>query len=130
MQQFSIWEDSIEITQLFDPNNTQSRLEDQEYLYDPDGDTQYADCYDITEKNCKNWWGSKRRSQDIAFNERKMLRLAFHDCFLYEDGTGGCDGCLNLNSDENLDDNDGLQFTVAVLEKLYTDKDFPSAFTS
>ena len=62
----------------------------------------------------------------IAINERKMLRLAFHDCLLYEDGTGGCDGCLNLNSDENLDDNDGLQFTVAVLEKLYTDKDFPS----
>ena len=61
--------------------------------------------------------------QDIAFNERKMLRLAFHDCVPYEDGTGGCDGCLNL--DENLEGNDGLQFTVAVLEKLYIEADFP-----
>ena len=25
----------------------------------------------------------------------KVLRLSFHDCIRYEDGTGGCDGCLN-----------------------------------
>ena len=24
-----------------------------------------------------------------------MIQLAFHDCLKYEDGTGGCDGCLN-----------------------------------
>lgn len=58
----------------------------------------------------------------IAFNERKMLRLAFHDCAPYADGSGGCDGCLNL--DENLEENNGLQYTVAVLEKMYTDKDY------
>ena len=23
------------------------------------------------------------------------VRLAFHDCLKYADGTGGCDGCLN-----------------------------------
>ena len=27
--------------------------------------------------------------------ENKLLRLAFHDCFKYTDGTGGCDGCIN-----------------------------------
>ena len=93
-------------------------------MYDPDKVTTVRDCKDPEEDKCKMWWGPKRRSQDIAFNERKMLRLAFHDCFLYEDGTGGCDGCLNL--DDNLHGNDGLQYSVAVLEKLYTDPDFPS----
>ena len=24
-----------------------------------------------------------------------VLRLGFHDCLKYKDGTGGCDGCLN-----------------------------------
>ena len=24
-----------------------------------------------------------------------LIQLAFHDCLRYEDGTGGCDGCLN-----------------------------------
>lgn len=28
-------------------------------------------------------------------NAAKMLRLGFHDCLKYTDGTGGCDGCLN-----------------------------------
>ena len=28
-------------------------------------------------------------------NAPKMLRLGFHDCLKYTDGTGGCDGCLN-----------------------------------
>ena len=58
-----------------------------------------------------------------APDQAKMLRLAFHDCLKYDDGTGGCDGCLNL--DENLEGNDGLQFAVAVLEKLYIEADFP-----
>ena len=29
------------------------------------------------------------------FSERKALRLGFHDCLKYKDGSGGCDGCLN-----------------------------------
>ena len=28
-------------------------------------------------------------------NAAKMLRLGFHDCVKYKDGSGGCDGCLN-----------------------------------
>ena len=103
-----------------------SKKEYQDFLYDPNGNTTIIDCIDPENSKCKiEWWGPKRRSLDIAFNERKMLRLAFHDCFLYQNRSGGCDGCLNL--DENLDDNDGLQFSVAVLEKLYTDVDFPSS---
>ena len=27
--------------------------------------------------------------------ENLLLRLTFHDCFKYKDGSGGCDGCLN-----------------------------------
>lgn len=30
-----------------------------------------------------------------TINERKLVQLAFHDCLRYQDGTGGCDGCLN-----------------------------------
>ena len=25
----------------------------------------------------------------------RLIELAFHDCLKYEDGSGGCDGCLN-----------------------------------
>ena len=28
-------------------------------------------------------------------NNFRLIQLAFHDCLRYEDGTGGCDGCLN-----------------------------------
>ena len=51
--------------------------------------------------------------RDISFQERKAVRLAFHDCVPYKDGTGGCDGCLNF--DENFHDNHGLQTTAAML---------------
>ena len=118
-----IWQFAVKITQQFDPNSQKSNIKDQGYLYDPNNDTTVPDCIDPSERLCTQWWGEGRRRQDIAFNERKMLRLAFHDCVPYEDGTGGCDGCLNL--DENLEGNDGLQFTVAVLEKLYIEADFP-----
>ena len=39
-------------------------------------------------------------------------------CFI-----GGCDGCMNF--DENHNDNHGLQHSVAILERLYTDVDYP-----
>ena len=121
-----IWENAVEVTQLFDPSYGNEIQKYKEFLYDPKGDTTINDCKPEKQKNsnCEAWWGEARRSKDIAFSERKMLRLAFHDCFLYENGTGGCDGCLNL--DENVGENDGLQFSVAVLEAIYTDKDFPT----
>lgn len=68
----------------------------------------------------------------------RILRLAFHDCLRYADGTGGCDGCLNWEGvgtvlggdngrveDREYEDherkmsNNGLQETVAFLEHIY-----------
>ena len=115
----TIWNDATAKTQKFDPNNVKSDKESRKFLYDPENVTTEPDCIDINEDLCKKWWSTDgkntRRADDIAFNERKMLRLAFHDCSPYENGGGGCDGCLNL--DQNLPDNenDGLQFSVAVL---------------
>ena len=109
----TIWNDPIGTIRKFDPNHKDFDQEYGKYLYDPNQDTTLPDCKDPNEALCKKWWGTTRREQDISFNERKMLRLAFHDCSPYENGGGGCDGCLNL--DQNLPDNDGLQFSVAVL---------------
>jgi len=73
-------------------------------------------------------------------NAAKMIRLAFHDCLRYKDGSGGCDGCLNWEGvGVRFDDapgqfkyanvgetnNNGLRFTVEVLEAIYTDPEFP-----
>jgi len=73
-------------------------------------------------------------------NAAKMLRLGFHDCLKYKDGSGGCDGCLNWegvgvrfeagNNNfefENVGEtnNNGLGYTVEVLEHIYTDAEFP-----
>ena len=96
------------------------------------------------------WGGSKALSQihgdDHGANwqtvpdERKMLRLGFHDCLKYDDGTGGCDGCLNwegVGKRWNLEDdpypwpnvgltnNNGLEHTVDVLEHIYINASFP-----
>ena len=67
---------------------------------------------------------------------------SFHDCLRYADGGGGCDGCLNwhgvgtrfsvdglkygfLEDDVTETNNNGLEYTVAVLEELYTNPAFP-----
>ena len=69
-------------------------------------------------------------------------RLSFHDCLKYEDGTGGCDGCLdytNMGAYFRIKDNPGggtqkrqfpnaveagfnnnLAMTVLALEHIYT----------
>ena len=80
----------------------------------------------------------------LQFFPAKLLRLSFHDCVRYNDSSGGCDGCLNWTGmqfrfpgsgkikftyqypDIKEGNNNGLEFTVAILETLYTDKDFPS----
>ena len=73
-------------------------------------------------------------------NAAKMIRLAFHDCLRYKDGSGGCDGCLNWEGvGVRFDDapgqfkyanvgetnNNGLRYTVEVLEAIYTDPEYP-----
>ena len=71
----------------------------------------------------------------------KFLRLAFHDCLKYPDGSGGCDGCINwmdvgttvggklgngrvedreFQDHERRPSNNGLQEVVAFLESIYT----------
>merc|ERR1719483_543290 len=73
-------------------------------------------------------------------NAPKALRLGFHDCIKYADGTGGCDGCLNWKGmDVKLDvkmhgrnlkpedgaGNNGLGDTVRLFEQIYTETNFP-----
>ena len=49
----------------------------QEYLYDPNTLLDKADCDIQQEANCGGWFNDDwRRSEDYAFTERKMLRLA------------------------------------------------------
>lgn len=73
----------------------------------------------------------------------KFLRMGFHDCVKYTDGTGGCDGCLNLDGvftnyvpDKKFPlpdgvaedgDNNNMALTADVLERIYTDPGFPSS---
>ena len=90
----------------------------------------------------------KQYSKAREPNGPKFLRLAFHDCLKYTDGTGGCDGCLNwhnvgwkfgidgnpdaqwldhkdLYDDLTVSDNNGLEIVVKVLEAMYIDPVFP-----
>eukprot|EP00928_Gymnodinium_smaydae_P059961 TRINITY_DN4346_c0_g2_i1.p1 TRINITY_DN4346_c0_g2~~TRINITY_DN4346_c0_g2_i1.p1 ORF type:complete len:1442 (-),score=139.16 TRINITY_DN4346_c0_g2_i1:48-4373(-) len=65
----------------------------------------------------------------------KVLRLGFHDCLLYKDGTGGCDGCLDwhgvgrhhgaqvVGTDGH---NNGLWVVAETLQAVYERTDFPS----
>ena len=73
-------------------------------------------------------------------NAAKFLRLGFHDCLKYEDGSGGCDGCLNWENvgkiytefeqhkypDLHKSDNNGLECAVYLLEHIYTNASFPA----
>lgn len=49
----------------------------------PDGDP------DVDRNNRRYKW----KTRGVAINQ--LLQLSFHDCLRYEDGSGGCDGCLN-----------------------------------
>ena len=74
------------------------------------------------------------RSRRTAPNAAKVLRLGFHACLRYQDGSGGCNGCLNWDgvgtrftetyfgfSQPNVSqtNNNGLGDTVDVLERIY-----------
>ena len=113
-----IWENNLEIFDQFDAHDNPG-AENAGFIYDPDQRLSIATC-----EKCDAWTTGKRRKEDLTFSERKALRLVFHDCTKYKDGTGGCDGCLNF--DENKDENLGLEFSAGILEKLYTDVNFPA----
>ena len=70
----------------------------------------------------------------------RMVRLGFHDCLKYEDGSGGCDGCLDWegvgitfkvdwvaknNTNVNTTTNNFLEVAAKELEFLYTMTDYP-----
>ena len=50
------------------------------------------------------------------------IRITLLSLYLSQGG-GGCDGCVNF--EESVQHNHGLQVTVAVLEKLYREHDYP-----
>ena len=80
----------------------------------------------------------------------KLVRLGFHQCLKFSDGSGGCNGCLNnhglglenrhkcaLGGSANLTDkytlpnalktdNAGLEHTADVLQEIFTNATFPS----
>ena len=64
---------------------------------------------------CSQSWLSGKRESNMAFKEPKAIRLAFHDCMPYTDGSGGCDGCLNFQDPRNEDTNNMLRPSVAIL---------------
>ena len=39
-----------------------------------------------------------------GYSAAKVLRLTFHDCLKYTDGTGGCDGCLNWDGMDKMNE--------------------------
>ena len=43
----------------------------------------------------ESWFGTNHRSGKGLCTENVIMRLVFHDCIPYTDGTGGCDGCMN-----------------------------------
>jgi len=99
--------------------------------------------YKLSDKFSKVGLPEPKNDIDLGFFPAKVLRLSFHDCIRYADGEGGCDGCLNWSGvghrfpsagdlkykfsqdDIKETNNNGLEYTVAVLEQLYTDPEFP-----
>jgi hypothetical protein len=73
--------------------------------------------------------------------DSKLLRLGFHDCLKYTDGTGGCDGCLNWKGvgfrfnasfvgtneypDQFETNNNGLAASMELLQEIYVNPSFP-----
>jgi len=86
-------------------------------------------------------------------SENKLMRIAFHDCLKYTDGTGGCDGCLDMHNVPfkymnfftagikpqsnvkpqfyyeperfNFSDNNDLEPAAIALEEVYTNATWP-----
>ena len=87
--------------------------------------------------------GIRKMGSGLNFHttESMLMRLAFHDCIPYADGSGGCDGCLNWtgmvgNINETPEDanpkdertsNKRLERLTQNLEKIYKSIDWPFA---
>ena len=91
----------------------------------------------------ESWFGTNHRSGKGLCTENVIMRLVFHDCIPYTDGTGGCDGCINWHGMDsetpspfkkdhyykfepvNATDNKGLDGIAEKLELIYTTVDWP-----
>ena len=88
-----LWQKSKEFAKDFDFGTSEAKNTD--YVHDPTKKLSTKDCGD--KGLCSVYWAEGLRLSGIAFTERKAIRLAFHDCVPYADGTGGCNGCLDWN---------------------------------
>ena len=93
---------------------------------------------EVNQANYDDWNDEIRR---VKVNENSFIRLGFHDCLRYEDGSGGCDGCLSWKNmgarpgpnssyphDDRTDNND-MSKTLFWLEQLYTKTDWPFTYS-
>jgi len=89
------------------------------------------------------WNGVGVKTKIGQVTENTLMRLIFHDCMRYTDGTGGCDGCINWKgmhhegpSPHSKDDyyktepiqetdNNGMDMIAEKLELIYTTIDWP-----
>ena len=67
--------------------NTSSIFEIKQNLHSP-----HAAMRDIRAEAVSFGFGNKFMAGVGDMTEAKILRLVFHDCAKYKDGTGGCDG--------------------------------------
>ena len=88
---------------------------------------------EVLETNYDDWVDEKNVAK---LSENSFIRLGFHDCLRYEDGSGGCDGCLSWKNmgarpdsphAERTDNND-MSKTLFWLEQLYTRTDWPFSY--
>ena len=109
-----LWQKSKEFAKDFDFGTSEAKNTD--YVHDPTEKLSTKDCGN--KGLCSVYWAEGLRLSGIAFTERKAIRLAFHDCVPYKSGSGGCDGCLNFEDEQNLKDNNLLQHSAAILVRI------------
>lgn len=145
---WSEWEALVvmgKLRRVFDAPQTIYRELKQKYG-EIDCHTGFADTGGDAER-CDGKNGRARASPGTESlpNAAKFIRLGFHDCIKYTDGTGGCDGCLRFydmfhkyndlasgdkrqmrRPDPVKGTNNGLYLTADVLDEIYTNANFPT----
>merc|ERR1711892_50472 len=95
-------------------------------------------------KHQGTWNGVGGQTSMGQVTENTLMRLAFHDCVLNVDGTGGCDGCMDWKNMNKIGpsangpkeeqytyepvietDNNGMDQITAKLELIYSTIDWP-----
>ena len=76
-------------------------------MLDQDREAKSAIMNDFVDESLRFWDNGTVRSYESGtkyglgrpVSEVTMLRLAFHDCLTYKDGTGGCDGEYSISQE-------------------------------